>query len=78
MIGSRVWEYKSSQEGLLVKSVELEVGSSDDRVQPICPHCEKVLTHLTDHRSKFRTLLELHVISCPHCRKVLKVSTLPK
>ena len=62
-----------------MKNVELEVGSTDDdKAQPICPHCEKVLTHVNDHRSKFRTLWELHILSCPHCRKVLKVSTVPK
>jgi len=61
-----------------VTNVELQVGSTDDKSQPICPHCEKVLTHVNDHRSKFRTLWELHVLSCPHCRKVLKVSTIPK
>ena len=64
-------------EGRLVNSVELQVGSTDDKARPICPHCEKVLRHANDHRSKFRALWELHVLSCPHCLKVLKVSTVP-
>jgi uncharacterized protein YbaR (Trm112 family) len=61
-----------------MEDVEVKVGSGGGAAQPICPHCDKELEAVNDHRSKLKTLWELHVISCPHCRKVLEVRTVPK
>jgi len=61
-----------------MKDLKIKVGVGDDKPQPICPHCNKELTHVNDHRGKLKTLWELHVFSCPHCRKVLEVRTVPK
>jgi uncharacterized protein YbaR (Trm112 family) len=58
-----------------MKDIEVRVGADDDDPQPHCPHCEKELEVVNDHRSNVGHY-HLHVFSCPHCRKVLGISTL--
>ena len=43
--------------------------------QPLCPHCEKELEYLDDHKSSMKWVYCLDVLSCPHCRKVLGTVT---
>jgi uncharacterized protein with PIN domain len=59
------------------KNTDIAIGE-ENSPGPLCPHCSTELHHLSEHKGKLKTLVELHVFSCPHCRKVLDVRAIGK